>query len=304
MSQNVWHMTKLGVSLPLRRRHGHIVAYINAFPTQVAKLSCWKELAHECFWDKPSPEVVVHPEAVISQSSTDFDIHAAYASHQASSRMVVGLEDHHPSGLPGVQLSETDGSLGSAVHSPPVMADLGGGAGAQRDAPEGPHKAQGVAKALHASGVPAVRQCSRPIQPMQEVRSQVQMAPRARSMGGVLTKILQLLSAAVAFGSQHLGEGSLGHESSITQTGLQGQREKQDDSTSSLQPQDFFDVREQCQFDQQGTALRHDSAGLREFPADWPHQGGVSRDDGDGQLGSISRLREDPDGYPADGWDW
>ena len=98
-------MTKLGVSLPLRRRHGHIVAYINAFPTQVAKLSCWKELAHECFWDKPSPEVVVHPEAVISQSSTDFDIHAAYASHQASSRMVVGLEDHPPSGpLPGVQL--------------------------------------------------------------------------------------------------------------------------------------------------------------------------------------------------------
>ena len=292
MSQNVLHMTKVGVSLPLRRRHGHIVAYINAFPTQVAKLSCWKELEHECFWDKPSPEVVVHPEAVISQSSTDVDIHAAYASHQASSRMAVGLEDHHPSGpLPGVQLPETDGSLGSAVSSPPVMVDLGGGAGAQRDASKGPHKAKGVSEALHASRVPEVRQCPRPIQPMQEVRSQVQMAPRARSMGGVLTKILQLLSAAVAFGSQHLGEGSLGHESSITQTGLQGQREKQDDSPSSLQPQDFFDVREQCQFDQQGTALRHDGTGLREFPADWAHQGGISRDDGDGQLGSIPRLR-------------
>lgn len=71
------------------------------------------------------------------------------------------------------------------------MADL-------KEATAGDPKAKSFTKDLHPSGVPEVRQCSRPVLEVQEVRSKVPVAPRTRGLGSVLTKVLQLVGAAIA----------------------------------------------------------------------------------------------------------
>ena len=73
LQQNVLHMSKLGVSVPIVRKHGHIVACITAFPPFASELTCWSELFDRSCWNKKAPELVLHPDAVSAQSNSIID---------------------------------------------------------------------------------------------------------------------------------------------------------------------------------------------------------------------------------------
>ena len=203
----VLHFVKIGVSIPLVRKHGHIVARITAFPPQCSQMVCWDELTDSSFWSKPSPELVIHPEATISQSGSNSiapTLAHASVAHQTTTGMADPVEDF-PSPAPdvGAERVQDDEPLGASGHSSTFMVDRHRGGRAKEPATPQDGQAEALSEDMLTSGLPTVRKCSRQVRTMQEVRPEVQMDQRAGGLGS----ILKLITAAIAVTGYHPDNG-------------------------------------------------------------------------------------------------
>ena len=218
MHQNVLCFSNIGVTVPLLHKHGHLVASIVAFPPRAAQLNCWSELESRVFLEKPHPECIVH-EALTAQdrcSSTFTAVHAL-AAHQAAAVMAGELEGVPPE-APHDRAQCAQGHAQACEHrvTPKSMVEqhrIGRphGEATTRVAP-----ASSTGQDLYSPRVQEVRERSRPVFPVQALRSKVPVDSRPRSLGSIFTKILQLVSTAAAI----LGHdpGPYGHRQAQEQT--------------------------------------------------------------------------------------
>ena len=266
LQQNVLHMSKLGVSVPIVRKHGHIVACITAFPPFASELPCWNELFDQTCWDKKAPELVLHPEAVSAQSNSILGTYRAHAQDQASSRMVGSLENSHsPVAVARAQRDEEHEPVGEVGHPPTVLAYKCRTPGVEGDAAQGTHQAKTGQEELHTPRVPPLRQHTRPVLDVSPLRGKVQVEHGARRLGGVFSKVLQLLGAAATIISQY----PLTHGFGSQDNGNQEQAAAQEQAASHQDIQYYFQPELQ---DPRSNALRHVGG---EFQGQRLHQGRV-----------------------------
>ena len=64
------HAKKLGVDIPILKKHNHLVCNILDFPSGVHLDSCWEKLERPSFWKSPHPELIVAPGVILDQKST------------------------------------------------------------------------------------------------------------------------------------------------------------------------------------------------------------------------------------------
>lgn len=87
------------------------------------------------------------------------------------------------------------------------MADRHRGGRAKEPATPQDGQAEALSEDMLTSGLPTVRKCSRQVRTMQEVRPEVQMDQRAGGLGSILTKVLKLITAAIAVTGYHPDNG-------------------------------------------------------------------------------------------------
>ncbi|CAK8991146.1 Integrase catalytic domain-containing protein [Durusdinium trenchii] len=216
LHQGILHMSTIGVTLPLVKKHGHLVVNITSFPPRCHQLLCWKELAEDRFWTQPCPELVLHPEAVHAPSGSHHDrVNALYTP---STRMAQPLA-HDPVEDPPTRVQRPQGheQAGQDRHLASILVDSPRDTGAEGDAESSLGKTQTLQEDLHTSQLPSVWQCSRQVHRVPEVRSKVPLDAGPRRLGGVFAKVFQLIGAAYAVLSQYpdsqgLGAQDQGHE--------------------------------------------------------------------------------------------
>ena len=231
MHQGILHFAVVGISVPLKRKHGHLVACITAFPPRVSHMSCWSDLQDDRFWHEPSPELVVHPEALAVSDgvSTTAFIYAGQSVDETATHMAGTLEDLSPPPVPvGVQCHQVHAQAGAPRNPSKDMAQQHGIARAAGEASCTDAEDHGVTEGLHSPRVPAIRQPPRPLRQVQEMRSKVQVEPRARSLGGTLTNIFKLVCTALTL---------TGHNPLSVRTGSQDHGSQEQVQSSQEQEQ-------------------------------------------------------------------
>ena len=63
------HATKLGIDIPIIRKHNHLVCNILEFPFDIHLNPCWKKLEDPSVWKSPHPELIVAPGVILDQQS-------------------------------------------------------------------------------------------------------------------------------------------------------------------------------------------------------------------------------------------
>ncbi|CAK8994745.1 Pentatricopeptide repeat-containing protein [Durusdinium trenchii] len=236
MHQGILHFAVVGISVPLKRKHGHLVACITAFPPRVSHMSCWSDLQDDRFWHEPSPELVVHTEALAVSDGVSITafIYAGQSIDETATHMAGTLEDLSPPPVPvGVQCHQVHAQAGAPRNPSKDMAQQHGFARAAGEASCTDAEDHGVTEGLHSPRVPAIRQPPRPLRQVQETRSKVQVEPRARSLGGTLTNIFKLVCAALTLTGHNPLSVRTGSQDHGSQEQVQSSQEQEQASTTS-----------------------------------------------------------------------
>ena len=194
MHQGILHFAVVGISVPLKRKHGHLVACITAFPPRVSHMSCWSDLQDDRFGHEPSPELVVHPEALAVSDgvSTTAFIYAGQSVDETATHMAGTLEDLSPPPVPvGVQSHQVHAQAGAPRNPSKDMAQQHGIARAAGEASCTDAEDHGVTEALHSPRVPAIRQPPRPLRQVQEMRSTGSSGTKSSELGRYTHQHLQ-----------------------------------------------------------------------------------------------------------------
>lgn len=100
----------LGVTIPLKLKHGHLAVSIADSHQHVRFSRCWHELSYQQLWVEPGPELVIAPQAIVSSAqqqgnhelrcSSTIDQHSGMAQF-GDQTAYSAFEDAHDDGQDG-----------------------------------------------------------------------------------------------------------------------------------------------------------------------------------------------------------
>ena len=100
----------LGVTIPLKLKHGHLAVSIADSHQHVRFSRCWHELSYQQLWEEPGPELVIAPQAIVSSAqqqgnhelrcSSTIDQHSGMAQF-GDQTAYSAFEDAHDDGQDG-----------------------------------------------------------------------------------------------------------------------------------------------------------------------------------------------------------
>ncbi len=203
------HATKLGVDIPILRKHKHLVCSIVDFPSDVHLDNCWKKLEDPALWKSPHPEFVVAPGVFLDQKSTvQVSIlsksDAFNRTSSASTGMAPGVEDY---------VDQVDDSAdevlsphvedGEVQASTKTVAFRDGGNGRSSASPTDCIESSDPPKAVHSPDSSSVRKPSWPVCSVQSVRSEVSVERRPARLGALSAKVAAIACLAAAIFGNH-----------------------------------------------------------------------------------------------------
>ena len=217
------HATKLGIDIPIERKHNHLVCNILNFPSNVHLNSCWQQLEDSAVWESPHPEFIAVPGVILDQKSTvqvsiQSSSDANSRTSPTASGMAPGLEDDVDQvDDTANQVPSTDVKDGEIQASTKTVAFADGGLGRSskttRDCSETPDPSKGV----HSPDSSSVRKPIWPVCSVQSMRSEVPVERRSTRLGALSAKVAAIACLAAAIFGNHGATSDRGRDSTEDQ---------------------------------------------------------------------------------------
>ena len=217
------HATKLGIDIPIERKHNHLVCNILNFPSNVHLNSCWQQLEDSAVWESPHPEFIAVPGVILDQKSTvqvsiQSSSDAISRTSPTASGMAPGLEDDVDQvDDTANQVPSTDVKDGEIQASTKTVAFVDGGLGRSskttRDCSETPDPSKGV----HSPDSSSVRKSIWPVCSVQSMRSEVPVERRSTRLGALSAKVAAIACLAAAIFGNHGATSDSGRDSTEDQ---------------------------------------------------------------------------------------
>ena len=219
------HATKLGVDIPILKKHNHLVCNILDFPSGVHLDSCWEKLEHPSFWKSPHPELIVAPGVILDQKSTvqvsirSTSADALNITSSIASGMASGMENYvDQADDPSNEVLPLDVQDGEVQHSTKDVAVVGRVPGRSTVASRDCIESSDPPTAVHTSDSSSVRKSSWPIRSVQSMWSEVPVERKPTRLGNISTKVAALACLAAAIFGNHGSSTDSGWNSSEEQS--------------------------------------------------------------------------------------
>ena len=202
--KRILHMKLLGISIPLKLKHGHLAVSIADFHSRIRFNNSWSDLSHDHIWQDPDPELVIAPQVLVSSPQQQGDHAFSRASCISRPTGMAQVADHIDDGaFQDVQGDGQDGEIGISVST---MDDGTGDSRSHRGAEErdDPSNCSATQFNMHTSDIQEVRQCTRQLRPVQSLPDEVQVAPRSQRLGATWkSKVASFFTLATALLFNH-----------------------------------------------------------------------------------------------------